>query len=143
MRLPKLCLLLVTLILSSCSETTGSYPDDGTLIRRFKEKPQLFANLVSNPTDPGILEELDAVSSFVAPSGNMIQVLVWREAFIGGSCVKGYVYFAEPPSVDEIPGSLVNDIDIEVDDPDGCGPKELNLHRKLDPNWYLFYSSAN
>ena len=127
----KVIALISALTLAGCGNldhVSGPYPSDDALIKLFQENQETFNKLITSP------DERSMASLGILHLRNK-NYIVWMYNLFGpGACVKGYFHSKQPPQ------PLVDSID-QATTP--CGPQQHELYRRINDDWYLYYSSNN
>ena len=127
----------VLLLAAGCNSSPSvPYPADKELIDLFYKEKAQFEQLKKDPNNKELLAAIGIADVFqISKAPVDMRFPVWVLDFPGpGGCAKGYAYREKAPA------PIVKSIDDAVDP---GSPEQLEVFRKIEVNWYLYYSAAN
>ncbi len=118
------------------SSSSVPCPTDRELIDLFHREKQQFEQLKGDPAGKEEMAALGIRHVFLVSEAPLeIRFPVWVLDFPGpGGCSKGYAYREKTPN------TLVKSIDGAVEP---GSSEQLEIFRKIEGNWYLYYAAAN
>ncbi|MFC1791949.1 hypothetical protein ACFL0I_05770 [Gemmatimonadota bacterium] len=128
-------ILISLLALAGCTNAPRlPYPTDAELMDRFASQRETFERLAADPQDSMAMVALEITGSRVMPDSEVRFQVWYRDLFGPGGCTKGYAYLKEAPR------TVVDSIGTRWET---CPPEDAELYRKLEGEWYIFYTAVN